>query len=244
MWLICLSSASLYLSYVVEHCYSSLLCRQNEAVSVSFLFYNLSRGLYSQTGWGTSCKVEKRAMSATSLCSIYHNFQTWTATLMPAEAYLKSIRYPFFWVHNFFLSLSEIHSKNTSPMGVISSVPRMASDIFLHLPCSADRPSGVKNTQSLCIRFLNLFASLLYAFPDLMTALSKPGALTSWPPDVEILLRACPRTSLKWQCVYKMITCLESPVFVFHFSNWGLQLGCCQCTFWISQKLGRWVLAF
>ena len=102
MWLICLSSASLYLSYVVEHCYSSLLCRQNEAVSVSFLFYNLSRGLYSQTGWGTSCKVEKRAMSATSLCSIYHNFQTWTATLRPAEAYLKSIRYPFSECTTFF----------------------------------------------------------------------------------------------------------------------------------------------
>ena len=143
-----------------------------------------------------------------------------------------------------FLSLSKIHSKNTSPMGVISSVPRMASDIFLHPPCSADRPFGVKNTQSLCITFLNFFASLLYAFPDLMTALSKPGALMPWPPDVEILLRACPRTSLKWQCVYKTITCLESSAFVFHFSNWGLQLGCCQCTFWISQKLGRWVVTF
>lgn len=109
--------------------------------------------------------------------------------------------------------------------------PEWPVTVFFTLLNSADRPFGVKNTQSLCIMFLNFFASLSYAFPDLMTTLSKLGALPLWPPDVEILPQACPRTSLKWQCVYKMITCVESSVFVFHFSNWGLQLGCCQCTF-------------
>lgn len=143
------------------------------------------------------------------LCLQYHHLQTRTSAWRPATAYLKYIKCQFFWVRIFFscflLSISETHSKNCSPMGVIFCISRMASDIFLHLPHSADRPFGVKNTQSLCIMFLNFFASLSYAFPDLMIMLSKLGARTLWPPDVEILPQACLRTSLKWQCVCEII---------------------------------------
>lgn len=172
---ICLSSASLYLSqHVVEHCFMCLLCRQNEAVSVSFLFYNLSHGLCSQTGWGASCKVRKEGHVCHFSVLNISNFQTWTS--------IEACRGLFevgFGIHFLSAQLFSVTFKNSfeehSPMGVISSVPRMASDIFLHPPCSADRLFGVKNTQSLCITFSNFFASLLYAFPDLMTALSKPG---------------------------------------------------------------------
>lgn len=131
----------------------------------------------------------------------------------------------------FLLSSVTFRISRTAAQWLISSVPKMASDIFLHTSCSADRPFGVKNTQSLCIMFLNFFASLSCPFPDLMTTLSKLGALALWPPDVEILPQACLRTSLKLQCVCKMIMWVESSVFVFHVSHWGLQLGCRQCTF-------------
>lgn len=242
---ICLSSASLYLSHMVEHCFSSVFYVDKMKQSQSVFCFIIWVMDYAHRQAEEPVAKSERGPCLPLFCAQYikffkHGLQHWGLQRLIWSWF----GIHFFWVHNFFLSLSKIHSKNTSPMGVISSVPRMASDIFLHPPCSADRLFGVKNTQSLCITFLNFFASLLYAFPDLMTALSKPGALIPWPPDVEILLRACPRTSLKWQCVYKTITCLESSAFVFHFSNWGLQLGCCQCTFWISQKLGRWVLTF
>lgn len=72
---------------------------------------------------------------------------------------------------------------------------------------------------------------LSYAFPDLMAALPKLGALTLSPPDVEILPQVCLRTSLKWQCVCKVIMWVDSSVFAFRSNNWGLQLGCRQGTF-------------
>lgn len=102
--------------------------------------------------------------------------------------------------------------------------PRMASNIFLQVPHSADRPFGVRNTQSLCIMFLKSFASLSCTLPDLMAALSNLGVLTLWPPDVEILPQACLRTSSKWQCVCKVIMWVDSSVFVLHINKGGFHL--------------------
>lgn len=117
------------------------------------------------------------------VCSFFalSNLQMWTAALRPTVVGLKSIKCQFFLnvqLSCFLLLLSEIHAKNCSPVVMISSFPRMASDIFLQVPHSADSPFGVRNTQSLCIVFLKPFASMSYAFPDLMAALSKLGALT------------------------------------------------------------------
>lgn len=170
-----LSSASLYLSYVVEDSYSSVFYVDKMKLSQSVFCFIIWAVDDTHRQAEEPVAKSKRGPCLPLLCTQYiiifkHGLQHWG---LPTSD--KPIQYPFFWVHNFFLSLSELYSKNTSSMGVISSVPRMATDVFLHPPCSADRPFGVKNTQSLCITFLNFFASLSYAFPALMSALSKPG---------------------------------------------------------------------
>lgn len=169
MWLH-LTKLNLIVSYVVEKSLAISLYSPSKTCQFlflsKFLFYNLKMD-YTHT--------QAEEFVAVSIIIHKHGLQPWglqrhiwgRLNISLSECTI---------LFCLLLSLSEVHAKIRSPVVVISSVPKRASDIFLHPPShSADRPFGVKNTQSLCVIFLNFFASLSCAFPGLMTMLSKLG---------------------------------------------------------------------